>query len=354
MADSKKQINSLEFTFFLFLVVGTLILLFWLFKPFLTILFFAITLAIVFYPIHRRILKSFGNRETISALISVLLFLILILAPVILIGIMLFQEATNLYLSILNQDGFSQNLNSRILTIENYINENWSAVNLELSNILVFREYGQQAISWILQNLGSVFSGFARGIFGIFLLVLSLFYFFKDGPKLKEKIVALSPLSSNYSEIVLSKISIAIESVMRGRVFLAIIQGLFVILGFVIFSIPNPVLWGVLSAVLSVLPAVGPLFIITPAVLYAYFVMGSGFSVFGLLIWAFISILVIDNYLGSIIVERRLKIHPFLILLSILGGVSFFGPIGFILGPVSLGLFFALLDIYPSVISKNS
>jgi len=348
--DNIKSSNPLQSAFFWVLAVGTLVLLFLLFRPFLNSLFFAAMLAIVFYPAHRKILVFFKDRQIIAALASVFLVFVLVLIPIIFIGVLLFQEAAGLYLSVSSgQGGLTQSLTFLTERVETFVSRNLPTLQFEISDMLTFREYGQQALSWILQRSGMFFSGFVSVFFSLFIMILALFYFFKDGLKFKDKVISLIPFSEDYSQKIVDRVRVAVDSVVRGRILLGIIQGVFAAIGFFVFSIPNPVLWGTLSAVLAILPAAGPIFVILPAAAYSYFFLGSPVSALGLIVWALISAVFIDNYLGSKFIEKGLKIHPFLILLSVLGGLAVFGPIGFVLGPVSIGIFFALIEVYPLI-----
>ena len=108
---------------------------------------------------------------------------------------------------------------------------------------------------------------------------------------------------------------------------------------------PNPVLWGLVAALAALIPGIGTALILIPAIGYLFFTGSTGAAI-GLLIWGVVAVGLIDNFLGPMLVNRGVKIHPFLILLSIFGGLSFFGPVGFVLGPLIIALVFALLEIY--------
>lgn len=340
--------RNIQFLFFLFLVVISFILLFFLFKPFLSALFFAVTLSVVFYPIHKIILRKINNRQTIAALLSTFLVLVLILLPLAFLSVSLFQEAANLYVHVTSENTLD-NLNQYVFIANDYASNVFPG-NFEISKYLEIRQYAEQGLSWILDNVSALFSGFVKGFVNIFLLILALFYFFRDGHKLRESFLKISPLSEEYDNKLLNKIGVALNSVARGRLLVGVLQGIVIALGFMIFSVPNPILWGTVAAVFSVLPALGPMLVVLPASAFLYFFAGSPLAAMGIIIWGGGSVLLIDEYLGSILVDRGMKIHPFLTLLSILGGLAFFGPIGFLLGPVSLALFFALLEIYPTFV----
>ena len=102
----------------------------------------------------------------------------------------------------------------------------------------------------------------------------------------------------------------------------------------------------------SLIPNVGTALVLVPSVAFLYFTGHTGASV-GLAIWGAIGVGFIDNLLGPHLIERGIKIHPLLILLSVIGGITLLGPIGFVAGPVILSLLFTLLEIYPSILSRK-
>ena len=121
------------------------------------------------------------------------------------------------------------------------------------------------------------------------------------------------------------------------------------IVGIWIFGIPNATLWGSIAAIAALIPSVGTSLVVLPGVLYL-FLFGERFAALGLMIWGMTAVGLIDNILGPHLMKRGIAIHPFFILLSVLGGLGLFGPVGFLIGPLILALLFALLDIYAKVI----
>ena len=180
---------------------------------------------------------------------------------------------------------------------------------------------------------------------GIFIFLIALYYLFKDGHKLKTAVVALSPLQDIHDETIFDKLVLAINSVIKGSLAVAFIQGILTAVGLAIFGVPNAVLWSSVAAITALIPGIGTALVLLPAILYLYFSGQTLFAV-GLLLWGMTAVGLVDNFLGPKLVERGMRLHPFLILLSILGGISFFGPLGFLLGPLVLSLLFALLEIY--------
>jgi len=185
-----------------------------------------------------------------------------------------------------------------------------------------------------------------------FLFIISLYYLLKDGALLRKKIVALSPLKDADDETIIKKLELAVSSVIKGNFVIAFIQGVVTAIGFSIFGLPNAVLWGTIAAIAALIPSVGTALVFVPAIILL-FISGQIFAAFGLLLWGALAVGLIDNFLGPKLIGRGMQLHPLLVLLSVLGGISLFGPIGFVLGPIVLSLLFALLDIYSLIISNQ-
>ena len=204
-----------------------------------------------------------------------------------------------------------------------------------------------------LGNIGPIVTSLASVFLYVFLSLFGFFYLLKDGERFKNKVVSLLPLEPEYSEEIFSRLEHAVNSVIRGTLVIAAIQGIVAGLGFAIFGVPNAVLWGTIAALTALVPTLGTSLVVVPAVIYL-FITGNAGAGFGLIAWGFLAVGLIDNTLSPYVMKRGIKIHPFLILLSVLGGISLMGPIGFLAGPLILSFLFALLDIYPVLILKKN
>ena len=338
--------SKTELYFLITLLSGIFILSFFIFKPFIFALILAIVFATVFDPIHKKALIITRERKGLAALLTTFFVLVVVVVPLIFLGIQIFQEATELYSFLIENSGEVDISSNASLAIQNLTSFSPARVNSLDVNL-----YLKQGLNWLLQHLGPLFSGFAKVIISIFIFLFALYYLFKDGHKLKKTVIALSPLQDIHDETIFNKIAIAINSVVRGNLTIAVIQGILTAVGFTIFGVPNPFLWGSVAAISALVPSIGTALVLLPAILFLYF-SGETFSALGLFLWGMMAVGLIDNFLGPKLVERGMRLHPFLILLSIFGGISFFGPLGFLLGPLVLSLLFALLEIY-SAISKE-
>lgn len=342
MENSKPQLY-----FLLALLLITLVLLFFILRPFLFVIILAIVFAVMFQPLYRKILKYAWGHESLSAFLSTIIIVILIFAPLLLLGGQIFQESKDLYISLYSGNG-KDFIVGALNKLADFIHSNFPNSGEITINI---DEYLKQALSWLLRNLGSAFSNFAKILLTAFLFIISLYYLLKDGNKLRKKAFMLSPLNDADDEKIAKKLEMAINSVVKGNFMIAFIQGLLTALGFAIFGVPNPILWGMAASIAALIPTVGTSLIFIPAIILML-VSGQLFSAVGLLLWGLLAVGLIDNFLAPKVIGGGMRLHPLLVMLAVLGGISFFGPIGFILGPIVLSLLFALLDIYSFVVEK--
>ncbi|MFA4872928.1 MAG: AI-2E family transporter [Patescibacteria group bacterium] len=330
-----------EFYFLLILLAGIFVLALFIFKPFLYALILAMVFATVFAPFHKKTLTITRERRGLAALLATISVLIVVIVPLAFLGIQIFQEATQLHSFLTQSDDItdlSRGVNDAMQNLTRF-----SPVPIEFS--IDINPYLKQGLIWLLQHLGPLFANVAKAMVGIFIFLVALYYLFKDGRKLKEAVVALSPLQDIHDETIFNKLALAINSVIKGSLMVAFIQGILTAVGFAIFGVPNATLWGSVAAITALIPGIGTALVLLPAILYLYF-SGEMFFAVGLLLWGMTAVGLVDNFLGPKLVGRGTQLHPFLILLSILGGIGFFGPLGFLLGPLVLNLLFTFLEIY--------
>jgi len=331
------QQNPLASYFFGILLLGVVVLVGFIFYPYLNVFIVSLVLAVMFRPMYAKLREMLGGRGVLAAIISTIIAFAVLLGPVAFIGTRIFTEAKTLYISLARGgdifDSFGvRNLEANIRAIAPHLN-----VDLQT--------YIRQAIGWIVQNAGATISTASNVVLGTFLSIIILYYFFKDGHRLRGMLLRLSPLPNHYDEEIITRLSQTVNSIIRGSLVVAIIQGILTGVGFAIFGVPNAVLWGSIAAVAALIPAVGTSLVAIPAIIFL-FVSGSIPQAIGLLIWSGTAVGLIDNLLGPKLIGSKARIHPVLILISVLGGIQFFGPIGFLAGPLAVSLLLSLFHIY--------
>jgi predicted PurR-regulated permease PerM len=333
--------QKLQSYFLLAILLITVVLSFFIFRPFLLTIILAIIFAVVFEPIHKKIVNFTHGRNNLSALLTVFIILLFIFTPLFFLGMQIFHEASHLYTYFSNNGG-----SDGIFHIgSNFVNKFQDFLPESQKVLINFDQYLKQGLQWLLSNVGFIFSNIAKIFLSSFIFVIALFYFLKDGTKIKNLIMKFSPLMDVDNKTILEKLKLAINSVVRGTLLVALIQGILTAVGFTIFGVPNAVLWGTIAVIAALVPTIGTALVSIPAILFL-FLSGNVYASLGLLIWATVAVGLVDNFLGPKFIERGMKLNPLIILLAVLGGIILFGPVGFLLGPLIIGLLFTLIGIY--------
>jgi predicted PurR-regulated permease PerM len=339
-----KRITEYIFFFGLVAIVGYIV---WLiFFPFIAALVLSSIIVILCYPLYDRIYKfSPGKNRSFASLITTLIVFFAIVIPTYLVSTLLVNEFVSFYQAIEAEGELP--IDSAFSNIEQLVQTYIPGYEFSLSDQI------RQSAEWLLSNIGKIFAGTVSVIFIFLISILGSFYLFRDGKRFIEWLVHVSPLPDIQDKVILNRIAKSIRSVATGTVLLSIVQGVVAAVGFSIFGIERAILWGSLAALGSLLPGIGMAGIMIPAIGYLVFI-GNVPSAIGLLVWAIVAIIVVDNLLGPYLMSRGNNLHPFVILLSVLGGISVFGPIGFIIGPVVVSLFVVLLEIYMQNIASDT
>jgi len=317
---------------------------FLVYAPFLQILAVAAMAAVVTHRFHRRLTILLRGMNGLSAFLTVLAVATLLLTPIAFLGTQVFAEAVTLYHNITtNGDVYFRTLERALAQSMQGIIPNFT---------FNANTYVQQALTWLTGNLGKLFSGTVEVIADLLLFLVAFYFFLKDGKRFTASIMALSPLPNRYDQKVFDRMEQAVDSMVRGQLLVALIQGFLTGIGFAIFGVPDPAVWGCLAALCALVPGIGTSLVSVPAIIFL-FATGKTWPAVGLMIWAGTAVGLIDNALGPFLIGKGARIHPLFVLFAVLGGLAFFGPLGFLLGPLTISLLFALLDLYGLLILKD-
>lgn len=331
--------NALQAYFFLILLTLVGVVCFFIFKPYFPSIVFGGALAILFGPIYLGLL-TVVRKPAIAGVLSAILAIVLVLVPTVIFGLQVVKEASQLY----------SGLNGDSSIVVSWLNDKLQIIFPEISLSMVeLEKYFREALSWLVGNLGGFFSSATSILVSFFISILAFYYFLVEGGSIKDKFVILSPLKEEDDLAIMSKIEVAMASVVRGTIIVSVVQGLLAMAGFWAFGLPQPVLWGLVTIISALIPVVGTMIVTVPASIYLFLTVGLVPGL-GLLIWSFVVVSSIDNFIRPMLIKRGVEINSLAILLSVLGGLTFFGPIGFILGPIFLSLLFTLLDMYPRIL----
>jgi len=174
---------------------------------------------------------------------------------------------------------------------------------------------------------------------------ITIYYFLKDGRLLVNYIHERLPLMDEQKKQIETRIKEMIIAAIYGGLAVGVAQGILGGLAFFILGIPAPVFWGSAMAILSLVPVFGSFTIWGPASVLL-FLSGSYAKGIGLFLFGVLVISTVDNILKPLIIGGRTKLHMLLIFFSVLGGIKFFGFVGFVLGPIITVLCISFLEIY--------
>jgi predicted PurR-regulated permease PerM len=331
---------------FIWLFVVLLIAGLYVIHNFLNVVLISIVIAIVFYPFHQKYLKWTRQRPSLSAFLSVLSVVILLMIPSsVLLTIMTAQLAGVIHNIpqgtsgggvsgwLAHWQGYFQILLDKI--------EVFFGIKLDLGALFweAFQKIGTYFAQYspaVLAKAGSVF-------LDSFIMLILLFYLFRDGALLFQKLLRISPIKDQHEISLAREIKSTIYGVFYGSFLTGLIQAILATVGFYIAGIPAPLLWGATTFFVSFIPLIGTAGVIIPLVIYLLLQGSYGYATF-LAIYGAVIIGSSDNVLKPMLI--RSNIHQALLFLSLFGGFAVFGPLGLLLGPIVMAMLTATMRIY--------
>lgn len=304
--------------------------------------FWAAALAVLFHPVHMRVRGLVNERATLAAAITLVVICITVLFPAWFILSAMVNEATALYTAIESGE-------IDLTRVVNWIRETLPVINSFFDRAGVTPEEISSNLSSFAvtssQYLGSLAVSTGQNVVSfsvLFLLMLYvLFFFVRDGDSLLEALIEVLPFGDDRERALLAKFAEVTRATVKGTLVIGLIQGGLGGLVFWAMGIQGAVFWGVVMVILSLLPVVGASLVWGPAALVMLangaYVEAGVLVAFGVFV-----IGLIDNILRPILVGRDTRMPDYLILLSTLGGISVFGPSGFVIGPVIAALFLTI------------
>ncbi|MEO7852586.1 MAG: AI-2E family transporter [Rubrivivax sp.] len=317
--------------------------------PFWGAVFWGVIIAILFAPLQRLLVRRMRSR-TWAALATLTIILLIVTPPLVLIVATLVQESSGVYARVksgeLNFGRYFQEIVGALPP--------WFTQVLDRFGIGNFADIAQRltsAVAQASQLIATQVLGVGQNtlefVVGFFVALYLAFFLLRDGPALALRVKAAIPLDELHKQALAKKFATVIRATVKGNIVIALIQGTLGGLALWVLDVQGALLWGVLMAFLSLLPAVGAGLIWVPVAVYLLItgsvIQGAGLIVFGVLV-----IGMVDNVLRPILVGRDTRMPDYLVLISTLGGLAVFGINGFIIGPVIAAMFIAVWDIYVS------
>ena len=279
---------SVEKYFLFILLFASIIFALAIFYPFLTVVILSAAFAVVLHPVYIWIKKNIAKGIAwIASLATVIIFVIALCGPLFLIGNVVFNQTQQAYSSIAK----AQNTNTILSKID-------VSINKVMPSGFKFDTHAKvtEIATYLTSNVANFFASTFKTIIMFTLMILTLFYLLKDGDHWKKNFILICPLSEQNTKEILDKLNKAINRILKGSFFIAIVQGVLVSVGLSIFGVPSAAIWGVVAGVASFIPTLGTSVVSVPAVLFLFFT-GMEIQALGLLIWSVVLVGLIDNLL---------------------------------------------------------
>ncbi|MBU4284171.1 MAG: AI-2E family transporter [Nanoarchaeota archaeon] len=337
--------------FILLFFIIAVYMVFLVIKPFIIAILTSIIISYIFYPLYKWINKK-TKRKNLSAVIVTILIITLIITPILFIANSLTREVMVVY------------TNSKQRIEEgNIIDTEPGSILWKLNSFLVNIAEKPQISSSLDSITNSIISSLSNFIFTIpkrilsfFVMIFLIFFMLRDGELMVKKIKYLIPLKNHYQNKIVKRFGSVTRAVVYGHFITALIQGMVGVLGLYIFGIKSPLVWGGIMMVACMIPFIG-----APVVWFPLGVLklieglttnttSTTLRGIGLLVYGFFIVASIDNLIKPKIIGDKAKIHPTIILLGVLGGLTIFGVIGIVIGPLVLSLFLTFAEIYKTEI----
>ncbi len=324
-----------EKTMGLIIFLALIALTFFLLRPIILSIFSGLLLAFIFAPVYDWVYKRTKSKNLSAWLIMVIVFIAIFLAIWFLTPLLIdqsfkiFQAALQIDFSALLKGFFP-----KLFTSTQFLNQVSSALSSFILN----------ATNTITSSLTNMLINFPTIILQLVVALFTFFFVLRDKDEVMDYLKSLLPFPKEVEKKLFENSSEITKSVIYSHIFIGIIQGLIAGIGFFIFSIPNALFLTILGVVAGILPIVGTPVVWIPVAIYM-FIAGNTTAAWGIIIFGLISSIV-ENILRPIFVSRMTKMHSAVVLISMIGGVFFFGILGFILGPLIVAYLLIILELY--------
>jgi predicted PurR-regulated permease PerM len=335
----QSEMKTIEDYFEVFLILSLTILFFYILKPFITPLLFAAILVFLLYKPYLKLVKLTDNKS-LSALFMLFMVVIVLTYPIFWLTSSLIGESSDLINSGKNLLENAEFSNCDGVMVCELISDNLEFIALSVTSLSV------KLNSYFLGSIELIFTSFTSFLIGFIIFLVGIFFFLRDGDKFVKYIKKIIPMKNSYKNSLFLKFKDVLIAIFYNTLFLAILQGMLVGLAFWVIGIPSPVFWSIVASLCALLPLFGPAIVWLPAVIYL-FIIGDYSYAIGLFLYGLLLVGLIDNMIRPFLLNKKLEVHEFLVLLSVLGGIQVFGFfLGLFLGPMIISFLVAVLHLY--------
>lgn len=332
--------------FFIAVLIGITIVFFRMVQMFLVPVLLAAVFSTLFYPLYEAFLRVFRGRRTLAAFFCCFVLLLGLIVPLYLVADMVASEAIDFYRD--SQERISA-----------FLQQGAAGPLGRLQSLPLLRDLRLDQFDWqsTLRNAVATAGSFLAGVINktsrgtlqvvvlLFITLFTMFYFFRDGRVLLRRVQSLIPLDREYKKAIAARFSSVARATVKGTMLIALVQGTLSGITLWIFGVGSPFLWGVVATLLSIIPLVGAWLVLYPAA-FIQIITGNLWQGIGILLVTVVIIVNVDNVMRPRLVGQETGMHDLMVFFSTLGGITTFGPMGFIIGPMIAALFLTVLDIY--------
>lgn len=353
-------IEKLPGYFLLFCVIVAMYFFFKVLWPFWTVIFVSAVLSITFYPVYLRVKKVLKGWERSASFLTCLFVILITLVPVTIFVLMLAGEGADTYETIktkIESGVFDEYLlwqdGGRVFDWTKGIMDQVQSVidleNIDLKERIIAT--ANDLSKYLISQTGTFLNGVVNFVLNFFLLLFTMFYFFKDGERIVQRIGAISPLPSVHEDELFKKMGSMVKAIVMGVFLTSIAQGVVGGIGFAIAGISSPLFWGTAMAFFSLVPLFGTAVIWVPAAIILA-ILGNYFGAIFLFAWGMFAIGSVDNILRPYLIGGKAHTYSLLTFFVILGGIWTWGFKGVIIGPLILMALMSFIHIYEAEYSK--
>ena len=319
-------------------------------EPFLMPVFLALILSALFTPLYSRLGRRFRNSPSLSAMVVCLALTLSIVLPLLFLSVSLTREATVAYENLSDPEvsaKLQQWLNPTSSPAMAKIKE-WLPASITIPDFDLSARIGSQAQSIIGGTLAfttTLAAGAVGFLMDYIIMMVVLFFLLRDSAYFVQAVRQISPLSPAEEDLFVERFRVVTQATVVGNLATAAAQGVLSALIFWAIGLPSAILWGALTALLSMVPMAGTALVWIPWTIYLF---ATG-SVTRAVIFMILQIVVvggIDNVLRPMLIEGRVKMHTLVVFFSILGGIGYFGILGIFIGPLVFAIATTFIEFY--------
>ncbi|MFA6435754.1 MAG: AI-2E family transporter [Candidatus Gracilibacteria bacterium] len=352
-----KKTSNLPKYFLLGGLLALMITLIWIISPFIPSIVIGAVIATGFYPVHSVVLKKVKGRRTIATLISLFVILAVVLVPVSWFISYITGQAIDMYLyielkveTLLSTDFHLIpkiiETNAKFSEIYKYLQNITNTLPIKTTDVVGFITTLIQNVSQFLMNQSTnIAKELSVLAVHFFVLILSIFFFLRDGDLLVQEIKDILPMAQEYRKILFDKLRNMSKGILYGIFGAAMFQGFLGGIGFALAGIGDAAFWGTVMAFFAIVPYIGSTIIWVPAVIILL-ATGHWIAALFLALWGTFIVGTVDNLIKPLVIGEKARIHPLLSFITILGGIFTMGLPGLIIAPYLLSLCLTFLHIY--------